>query len=283
MPSYVTPKINTEFVFYVTLISQSDTKLLQNTPTIASGDFTVSTDGSAYTNLDTIPAVDPAAGEAVKVTLSAAEMNGDNVLVQWEDAAGSEWVSGSQTIQTTANQIDDLGLEATLTTMTATLATIITNIAAVPAAVWAYATRTLTQSATSISDATAAGSITRMRGNTWSFTVTLGAITGYTDIVMTARQDRSAADTASIFQIRKTTGLVYINGAAAGTAGNATVTVNDEATGSVTFTLSEAETVNISPCSLPYDIAVFYATGTKSQTPESGTFTISTDVTQAIV
>lgn len=108
MPSYVTPKKNTEYIFYISLVSQSDTKIMQSNPTIAAGDFKVSTDGGALGNLGTLPVVTPAASKMVKVTLSASEMNGDNVTFEASDAAGSEWCDLTINIQTTATQIDNL-------------------------------------------------------------------------------------------------------------------------------------------------------------------------------
>src|SRR5881397_217160 len=108
MPSYVTPKKNTQFIVYCSLVSQADTKLFQSNPTLAAGDVKVSTDGGAFANLGTLPTVTPASGRGVKVTLSAGEMNGDNVLVVFSDAAGAEWCDLSISIQTSANQIDDL-------------------------------------------------------------------------------------------------------------------------------------------------------------------------------
>lgn len=109
MPSYVTAKKNTEYIFYAGLPSQADTKLNQTNPTIAAGDFKVSIDGAAFANLGTLPAVTPAAGKAVKITLSASEMNGDNIIVSASDAAGAEWCDQLWNIQTTTYQIDDIG------------------------------------------------------------------------------------------------------------------------------------------------------------------------------
>lgn len=110
MSSYVTPKKNTEFIFYVGLFSQANTKVLQSNPTLASGDVRVSIDGGAFANLTTLPTVAPASGKAVKVTLSASEMNGDNITVLFSDAAGDEWCDLIVNIQTTAQQVDDLAL-----------------------------------------------------------------------------------------------------------------------------------------------------------------------------
>lgn len=113
MPSYYPPKKNTEYIFYVSLRQQADTKLMQANPTIATGDFQVSTDGGALSDLDTLPTVSPASSEMVKVTLSATEMNGDNVTVLASDAAGAQWCDLTVNIQTAARQIDDLAYPTT--------------------------------------------------------------------------------------------------------------------------------------------------------------------------
>jgi len=117
MPSFVTPKINTEYIFYVSLVSQADTKLFQANPTIAAGDFKVSTDGAAEANLTTLPVVTPAASKRVKITVSTTEMNGDNVSITASDAAGAEWSDLTVNIQTSAQQIDDLSSQATQDTI----------------------------------------------------------------------------------------------------------------------------------------------------------------------
>ncbi len=114
MPSYVTAKINTEYIFYISLVSQADTKLLQSNPTIAAGDFKVSINGAALNNPATLPAVTPASSKMVKVTLSTSEMNGDNITLVCSDAAGAEWCDLVMNIQTTASQIDDLVLTSNL-------------------------------------------------------------------------------------------------------------------------------------------------------------------------
>lgn len=113
MASYVTPKKNTAFIMYAGLVDQSNTKVLKANPTIAAGDFKVSIDGGAFANLTTLPTVTPASGAAVKISLSAAEMNGDNIVVTCIDAAGAEWCDQFINLQTTARQIDDLAYPAT--------------------------------------------------------------------------------------------------------------------------------------------------------------------------
>jgi hypothetical protein len=112
MTTYVTAKKNTEYIFYISLVSQS-TGQFQSSATIAAGDFKVSKDGGALANLTTLPAVTPAASKAVKVTLSSTEMNADNVVVIGSDAAGAEWDDVFINIQTAVRQVDDLAYPAT--------------------------------------------------------------------------------------------------------------------------------------------------------------------------
>jgi hypothetical protein len=113
MPSYNTPKKNVAHKLFVSLTDQANTKLAKVAPTIASGDFKVSIDGGAFANLATLPSVNPAGGRAVMIDLSAAEMNGDNIIVQCVDAAGAEWCDLILNLQTTARQIDDLAFPLT--------------------------------------------------------------------------------------------------------------------------------------------------------------------------
>jgi hypothetical protein len=99
MPSYNPPVRGQQFIFYLGLPSQSDPKTMQSNPTLASGDAKVSKDGGALANLNTLPAVTPASGKLVKVTLSASEMDADNVTVVLSDAAGAEWCDVVANIQ----------------------------------------------------------------------------------------------------------------------------------------------------------------------------------------
>jgi len=108
MPSYVTPKNGVAWIGYVGLVSQANTKLLQVNPPLAAGDVKVSIDGGAAANLATLPTVTPAGGTRVKVSLSAAEMTGDNISVVFSDAAGAEWCDLFLNLQTSARQLDDL-------------------------------------------------------------------------------------------------------------------------------------------------------------------------------
>jgi hypothetical protein len=117
MASYVVPKRATEFIFSIGLVSQANTKIFQANPTIAAGDFKVSIDNAALANLNTLPTVSPASGKVVKITLSAAEMTGDNIQVVASDAAGDEWCDCEINIQTSDNLINDLALATAFTTI----------------------------------------------------------------------------------------------------------------------------------------------------------------------
>ncbi len=116
MTSYVTPKKNTAFIIYVGLQDYLTSGKLKANPTLAAGDAKVSIDGGAFANLTTLPTVTPAAGKGVKISLSAAEMNGDNITIVLSDQTSPpEWCDVILNIQTTASQIDDLALASSTT------------------------------------------------------------------------------------------------------------------------------------------------------------------------
>lgn len=172
MPSYVTPKKNVEFIFYVGLVSQGDTKTFQSNPTLASGDFKVSIDGGSLNNLTTLPAVTPASSKLVKVTVSSSEMNGDNIQVIGSDAAGAEWCDIIINIQTTARQVDDLAYPATSgrSTLVAADGSVSPNWADVKSP-----TTTVDLSGTTIKTTQVVGSVT---GAVGSVTGAVGSVTG---------------------------------------------------------------------------------------------------------
>ncbi len=102
------PKKNVAYEFSVSLIDSADTGAFKVNPTIASGDFKVSTDNGALANLGTLPSVDPAGSIIVKITVAQAEMNGDKIIVQCIDAAGAEWDDLMIFIDATAANVDDV-------------------------------------------------------------------------------------------------------------------------------------------------------------------------------
>lgn len=106
MATMLPPQKGVEYITYVNLTQQANTCLFQSNPTLASGDVTVTTDGNAVTNLDTLPDVDPDASFFVKVTVSATEMNGDNIAIVFHDAAGDEWCDLGINIPTSGQSLD---------------------------------------------------------------------------------------------------------------------------------------------------------------------------------
>lgn len=107
MASYP-PKKNTAFTFYVSLVSQANTKIMQANPTLAAGDVKVAVDDAAPANLGTLPVVDADFTKRVKVVMAQAEMNGDRITVIFSDAAGAEWCDLTIDIPTSVRQVDDL-------------------------------------------------------------------------------------------------------------------------------------------------------------------------------
>lgn len=106
-------KKNAAYVMYISLPDLANAGLMKSTPTLAAGDFKVSIDGGSLTNLTTLPTNTPASSKMVKISLSASEMNGDNITVVCSDAAGAEWGDVVIDIHTTARQIDDLAFPTT--------------------------------------------------------------------------------------------------------------------------------------------------------------------------
>lgn len=99
---YNPPVKNQDFKIRIGLEDMANPGKLKASPTIAAGDFKVDIDGAGFNNLATLPSVSPAAGRAVLIELSAAEMNGDVITVQCVDAAGNEWADLMFSIPTTS-------------------------------------------------------------------------------------------------------------------------------------------------------------------------------------
>ncbi|NKE69899.1 hypothetical protein [Candidatus Manganitrophus noduliformans] len=103
------PKKNQTFTFIVQLEDSNNPGQFKANPTIAAGDFKVSTDGGARTNLTNLPTVEPAGSIDVKIILSAAEMNGDRVVVEIKDQTSpSEWEPLVRTIYPEVNPLVDV-------------------------------------------------------------------------------------------------------------------------------------------------------------------------------
>jgi len=157
--------------------------------------------------------------------------------------------------------------------------------ASVAGDVWAYATRTLTQTAAS-TESTTAAKITRTRGNTWTITITGLSLAGYTTIDFVIKDDVSDADTSAVLWVRKNAsglsdGLLKLNKAAIASpvvATDASMVVGDD-DDSVTITVKPVVTKDIAPKKRRYDLQTIISS--VIDTPSKGTFTVDGDITRA--
>lgn len=138
---------------------------------------------------------------------------------------------------------------------------------------------------TSSSDATAAGAISRRRGNSWSIPLTIGAITGYTSLWFTIKASHDDADTAALLQIKLNAstlldGLLYVNGTTASSDALGSITVNNATTGAIVIAVDETITDDLAPGEYCYDVQTLIAGDVA--TPDSGTFTVTADVTRSV-
>ena len=100
------PKNTAGYIFYVSLVSQANTLIFQANPTLAAGDVQIAIDDGAPANLATLPVVDADFTKRVKIVLSQAETNGDNLIIIFSDAAGAEWCDLTIAIQTATQTFD---------------------------------------------------------------------------------------------------------------------------------------------------------------------------------
>jgi hypothetical protein len=183
---------------------------------------------------------------------------------------------------TGATQIARVGADSdTLETLSDQLDAIDDYVDTEVAAIKAKTDLITTGTTLSIASAVSGSTITAHRGDTLSAALAdIGALTNNSKVWFTVKRDFEDADSAAIVQIEKTGGLLYINGAA-GTAGNGSLTINDEATGDVTIVLAAAETAKLGVGSYQYDIQVLRSAGTPVSTLTYGEFIVDADVTKA--
>lgn len=161
------------------------------------------------------------------------------------------------------------------------LSTLSTTVSGLVAAVWAYAARTLTQGAASVTAAVTGSSVTVYRGTRWSIALTgLPTNTGYTAILFSVKRFDSDTDADAIFQVRTTTGLTAFDGAPTVTAGQAAITVNSST--AITITAEAATTQYATPGVYSYGVKYFDGSGFPSQASIGGTFRVVGDIPKAI-
>lgn len=172
-------------------------------------------------------------------------------------------------------------LSAGAVALQSTLSTLSTTVSGLVAAVWAYATRTLTQAAASVVAAVTGSNVTVYRGTRWSIALTgLPTNTGYTAILFSVKRFDSDTDADAIFQVRTTTGLTAFDGAPTVTAGQAAIAVNSAT--AITVTAEAATTVYATPGVYSYGVKYLDASGYPSQASIGGTFRIVGDIPRSI-
>jgi hypothetical protein len=189
----------------------------------------------------------------------------------------------SDTLETLSDQLDtiDANVDSILVDTGTTLPA---SIAAVDSDVWAYATRTLTQSAASVTAAVSGSTITIHRGDSLSASLTgLGNISDRSKLWFTVKDDKGDPDIRSIIQIEESAGLQYLNaGDASARSANGSITVDDEISGDITIVLEKSETDDLSVQSnIYYDVQVLTEAGIVT-TLTSGTCNVTADVTRRV-
>jgi hypothetical protein len=168
-----------------------------------------------------------------------------------------------------------------------TLKTLSDEIDGVPAASWAYGTRTLTMTAAEIEAALSGDTITAHRGDSLSVSLAgLGSLAGYVSLDFTVKRSKSDSDDEAIIRIRKDAsgvgdGLLRLNGAEA-MAGDGSLVIDDEAAGNITVNLAASAMAELTAWSgYHYDVQMISATAV--DTRMEGTFNVTADVTRAVV
>ncbi len=102
------------FTYYLPgLEDQANPGLFKSSPTIAAGDFTISTNGGAFEAMDNTPTVKPTGGKQIEFILSAAETtaagDGGTIVIECSDASGAEWFDVAINVPVRAADLSVLG------------------------------------------------------------------------------------------------------------------------------------------------------------------------------
>jgi hypothetical protein len=172
--------------------------------------------------------------------------------------------------------IDRANLEDIDDILTDTGTTLPAEINAVDTDVWTYSTRTLTQSATSITAAVSGSSISQVRGSSWDFDIP--------DVTLDSNKQQfyikrssNVADADAMIGIDSDTGLLIVNGSDDVTAGNASLSYSGT---TLNVKVNTVETAKLSAGEWEYGIQDVTAAGVVSENYK-GTFEITADVVRA--
>jgi hypothetical protein len=214
-------------------------------------------------------------------TLPATLTNIDGDVADVQDAVNDVQTTADSILVDTGTTLD--GKINTIDTVVDAVKVKTDLLSATPAAdVWSNGTRTLTQAAESVTAAVTADSITVIRGDTASISLTnLGSLANLSKLYFTVKGMETDPDTASIIQIEKTDGLKYLNGAA-GTAGNGSLVITDEPTGDITITLAAVEVAKLDIAKVTYDVQIVRTSGVPVSTLAKGSFIVISDITNAV-
>lgn len=148
--------------------------------------------------------------------------------------------------------------------------------------VWAYASRTLTMSATALAAAVSGSAISIYRGDTLTASITgLGNISTRTKLWFTLKNGKDKQDAEALAQIEETLGLKVVNGAVYATTTDGSIVVTDAVSGALTITIKPAVTKYLMGSKLYYDIQMLTAAGVVT-TLSSGSASVLEDVTRAV-
>lgn len=137
---------------------------------------------------------------------------------------------------------------------------------------------------TPVGGAVVGSTVTVYTYSNWDVDLTIGDITDRVagGLVFTVKRDpRGDEDSESVYQVRETTGALYIDGAAAASAAYGAVTVTDAADGDITVTLSVTGVGDMAPArGLRWEAKVITATG--ARVVASGAWNVDTAVSRAV-
>ena len=223
---------------------------------------------------------------------------GTRTLTSYGTLVADIWANGTRTLTSFGTLAQDIWDKATsaLTTPGSIGKLLVTNIDAAissiaageltAASVWAYATRTLTQTAAQIATVLAGSTIMVQRGDSLSVSLTgITAYTGYSKLWFTVKNHAQNNDRQSAAQILLSAptdlsdGLQVIAGQSA-TNTDGSLTADDPALGDITIALKPAATRLLQPGPYYYDVQALI--GTTVTTLATGSLTVVADITRAI-
>jgi hypothetical protein len=227
-----------------------------------------------------------------QLTTAAGYEKGKNYTVLIKATVDSVAAITSHTFQieaeVDANSVPStLALEATLDAIkgagwtTETLKQLSTDIAGISAGggssssdIWTYASRTLTQSATSIISAVTGSSISDVRGSSWSIQITDLTLDSNKQQFMIKRRTQDP-DSDALLLVDSATGLKTLNGVSTGlTAADATLVYVGT---TLTLTVKASVTAQLPEGTQKYGIQYVTAAALVEE-PYGGNFTITADV-----